>query len=190
MSIEMGRYKGGELWETGDGINVHRGGRVVLAIHHCRKPTIGALNGSAVGVGITMTLPFALRIAPRAAKIGFVFARRGYVEGTLEKLALRLPHTNLGPQHRPRSLLVVLPPASNRILPCARCDDHGRYVSRLLADMGRPVHRSARVAPGRTSPRAGTRGGCGAEYEYREHVLDAGDDVAGEGECGGDAFAG
>lgn len=58
---------------------VNSGGRVTLAIHNCRKPTIGALNGSAVGVGITMTLPMNIRIAPKAAKIGFVFARRGLV---------------------------------------------------------------------------------------------------------------
>jgi enoyl-CoA hydratase/carnithine racemase len=52
---------------------------VSLAIYHCRKPVIAALNGSAVGVGITMTLPCAIRVAPRTAKIGFVFARRGLV---------------------------------------------------------------------------------------------------------------
>lgn len=52
---------------------------MTLAIHNCRKPTIGALNGSAVGVGITMCLPMNIRIAPKAAKIGFVFARRGLV---------------------------------------------------------------------------------------------------------------
>lgn len=55
------------------------GGRVVLAIHRCRKPVIGALQGAAVGVGITMTLPMAIRVAHRDAKIGFVFARRGIV---------------------------------------------------------------------------------------------------------------
>jgi enoyl-CoA hydratase/carnithine racemase len=58
---------------------VHSGGRVTLAIAHSRKPTIGALNGSAVGVGITMTLPMNIRITHRTAKIGFVFARRGLV---------------------------------------------------------------------------------------------------------------
>jgi len=58
---------------------VSSGGRVTLAIHHCRKPTIGALQGSAVGVGITMTLPMNIRIALSSAKIGFVFARRGLV---------------------------------------------------------------------------------------------------------------
>ncbi|KAF4548683.1 Enoyl-CoA hydratase-like protein [Elsinoe fawcettii] len=55
------------------------GGRVVLAIHRCRKPVIGALNGSAVGIGITMTLPMTIRIAYKDAKIGFVFARRGLI---------------------------------------------------------------------------------------------------------------
>jgi len=55
------------------------GGRVVLAIDRCRKPVIGALNGSAVGIGITMTLPMSIRVAYEGAKIGFVFARRGLV---------------------------------------------------------------------------------------------------------------
>ncbi|KAL2821784.1 ClpP/crotonase-like domain-containing protein [Aspergillus cavernicola] len=53
------------------------GGRVALAIHRCRKPTIAAMQGSAVGVGMTMTLPAAIRIAHETSKYGFVFARRG-----------------------------------------------------------------------------------------------------------------
>ncbi|KIW08805.1 uncharacterized protein PV09_00739 [Verruconis gallopava] len=67
--------------QTGEKIADHRdgGGRVSLAIYNCRKPVIGALNGSAVGVGITQTLPMAIRIAPKNAKIGFVFSRRGLV---------------------------------------------------------------------------------------------------------------
>jgi enoyl-CoA hydratase/carnithine racemase len=59
--------------------NVYRGGRITLAIHQSKKPTIGALQGSAVGVGITMTLPMNIRVAYNGAKIGFVFARRGLV---------------------------------------------------------------------------------------------------------------
>ncbi|KAK6435581.1 hypothetical protein LTR95_008235 [Oleoguttula sp. CCFEE 5521] len=55
------------------------GGRVALAIYQCRKVVIAALNGSAVGVGITMTLPCAIRVAWEGAKVGFVFARRGIV---------------------------------------------------------------------------------------------------------------
>ncbi|OIW26186.1 putative enoyl-CoA hydratase/isomerase [Coniochaeta ligniaria NRRL 30616] len=53
------------------------GGRVALAIHNCAKPVVVGLNGSAVGVGITMTLAANIRVASSAAKIGFVFARRG-----------------------------------------------------------------------------------------------------------------
>ncbi len=56
-----------------------RGGKVALAIFNCRKPVIGAINGHAVGVGITMTLPMDIRIVAADAKIGFVFARRGVV---------------------------------------------------------------------------------------------------------------
>ncbi len=56
-----------------------RGGKISLAIFNCRKPVIAAINGHAVGVGITMTLPMDIRIATADAKIGFVFARRGVV---------------------------------------------------------------------------------------------------------------
>ncbi|PYH77515.1 enoyl-CoA hydratase/isomerase family protein [Aspergillus uvarum CBS 121591] len=53
------------------------GGRVALAIHRCRKTTIAAMQGSAVGVGMTMTLPATIRLAHQDSKYGFVFARRG-----------------------------------------------------------------------------------------------------------------
>ncbi|PVH69590.1 enoyl-CoA hydratase/isomeras-like protein [Cadophora sp. DSE1049] len=64
-----------------DTIRTHRdgGGQVALAVHRCNKPVIAAINGSAVGVGITMTLPMNIRIVSEKAKIGFVFARRGIV---------------------------------------------------------------------------------------------------------------
>lgn len=62
-----------------DRLTCNRGGRVALAIHHCRKPSIAAIQGSAVGIGITMTLPMNIRLCYRDAKIGFVFARRGLV---------------------------------------------------------------------------------------------------------------
>ncbi len=55
------------------------GGRVVLRIHECLKPVIAAINGPAVGVGITMTLPADIRLAAESARMGFVFARRGIV---------------------------------------------------------------------------------------------------------------
>ena len=56
-----------------------RSGRFVEAIFNCRKPSIAAINGPAVGVGITMALPMDVRIAAKGAKIGFIFARRGLV---------------------------------------------------------------------------------------------------------------
>lgn len=56
-----------------------RGSRFVEAIFNCRKPSIAAINGAAVGVGITMALPMDVRIAAEGAKIGFIFARRGLV---------------------------------------------------------------------------------------------------------------
>ena len=65
----------------GETSRTHRdgGGRVALAIHRCTKPVIAAINGSAVGVGLTMTLPMAIRIVSDKAKLGLVFARRGIV---------------------------------------------------------------------------------------------------------------
>jgi len=68
-------YRGGEP------IDQHRdgGGRVTLRIFESKKPIIAAINGAAVGVGATMTLPMDIRIAARGARMGFVFARRGIV---------------------------------------------------------------------------------------------------------------
>ena len=55
------------------------GGRTTLAIFDCPKPVIAAINGPAVGVGVTMTLPMDIRIASDKARFGFVFSRRGAV---------------------------------------------------------------------------------------------------------------
>jgi enoyl-CoA hydratase/carnithine racemase len=55
------------------------GGLVSLRIFNSLKPVIAAINGPAVGVGVTMTLPMDIRLASENAKIGFVFARRGIV---------------------------------------------------------------------------------------------------------------
>ncbi len=53
------------------------GGRVALAMFACRKPIVGAINGAAVGIGATMTLPMDFRFASEKARIGFVFGRLG-----------------------------------------------------------------------------------------------------------------
>jgi enoyl-CoA hydratase/carnithine racemase len=62
-------------------INDHRdgAGQISLAIFRCRKPVIAAINGHAVGAGITMTLAMDIRVVSEDAKIGFVFTRRGVV---------------------------------------------------------------------------------------------------------------
>jgi len=55
------------------------GGTVTLRIFDMKKPVIAAINGPAVGFGITLTLPMDIWIASTAARMGFVFARRGVV---------------------------------------------------------------------------------------------------------------
>src|SRR3954454_21833063 len=55
------------------------GGLVALRIFESKKPVIAAVNGPAVGVGVTMTLPMDIRLASENARFGFVFARRGIV---------------------------------------------------------------------------------------------------------------
>ncbi|GAA4970105.1 crotonase/enoyl-CoA hydratase family protein [Yinghuangia aomiensis] len=53
------------------------GGKLVMRLFRSTKPLIAAVNGPAVGVGATMTLPMDIRIASEDARFGFVFARRG-----------------------------------------------------------------------------------------------------------------
>lgn len=61
------------------GLHRDGGGRFALRVFDLKKPVIAAINGPAVGFGITMTLPMDIRLASTAARIGFVFARRGVV---------------------------------------------------------------------------------------------------------------
>src|SRR6201747_812780 len=55
------------------------GGQVTLRIFKCLKPVIAAVNGPAVGIGVTMLLAMDIRIASEAARFGFVFSQRGIV---------------------------------------------------------------------------------------------------------------
>ncbi len=76
--------RGGETFtkrehEDADPVPRDGGGRLTLRIFDCTKPVIAAINGPAVGVGATMTLPMDVRLASENARIGFVFVRRGIV---------------------------------------------------------------------------------------------------------------
>jgi len=61
------------------GLHPDGGGQLTLRIYELKKPIIAAINGPAVGVGVTMTLAMDIRLAAENAKFGFVFARRGIV---------------------------------------------------------------------------------------------------------------
>jgi enoyl-CoA hydratase/carnithine racemase len=71
--------KGGSDVKAKTGVMRDGGGLVSLRIFESKKPVIGAINGAAVGVGVTMTLPMDIRLASTASKFGFVFAKRGIV---------------------------------------------------------------------------------------------------------------
>lgn len=72
-----GQYGDGRAAETA--VPRDTGGRLTLRIFDSTKPVIAAINGPAVGVGATMTLPMDVRLAAEGARIGFVFTRRGIV---------------------------------------------------------------------------------------------------------------
>ena len=76
--------RGGETFtkrehQDPDAIPRDSGGRLTLRIFEATKPVIAAINGPAVGIGATMTLPMDVRLAADDARIGFVFVRRGIV---------------------------------------------------------------------------------------------------------------
>ncbi|MGK2242177.1 MAG: enoyl-CoA hydratase/carnithine racemase [Rhodococcus sp. (in: high G+C Gram-positive bacteria)] len=73
------RRDGDDLRRDGDDLRRDGGGRVVLRMFDSLKPIIAAINGPAVGVGITMTLAADFRLAADDARMGFVFNRRGLV---------------------------------------------------------------------------------------------------------------
>jgi len=84
---DLGSSKGSTFDHTGEEVRPHQikvngirragGGRVCLRIYDSLKPVIAAVNGAAVGVGVTMQLAMDIRLAVEGAKFGFVFSRRG-----------------------------------------------------------------------------------------------------------------
>jgi enoyl-CoA hydratase/carnithine racemase len=76
--------RGGETFdwrarENAPAVPRDNGGQLTLRIFQSKKPVIAAINGAAVGVGATMTLPMDMRLAAEDARFGFVFTRRGIV---------------------------------------------------------------------------------------------------------------
>ena len=127
------------------------GGRMTLRIFNCRKPVIAAVNGPAVGIGVTMLLPMDVRIASTEARFGFVFSQRGIVPEAASSWFL------------PR--IVGIAQAlewcySGRVFGAEEALD-GKLVSRvvapgeLIADGARDrarVHRQDRAGVGRADP--------------------------------------
>jgi enoyl-CoA hydratase/carnithine racemase len=121
------------------------GSGMVGAVFECRKPSIAAFNGAAVGVGLTLTLPMDIRIAADTAKFGFVFARRGLVPeagsawflprlvGISQALRWCLDGALFGADEALRGGLVSEVVAPEDLLPRARA------IARSIADNTAPI---------------------------------------------------
>jgi enoyl-CoA hydratase/carnithine racemase len=114
----------------GDAGQPRQGGGFIEAIFDCRKPSIAAINGAAVGVGLTLTLPMDIRLAASGAKFGFVFTRRGLVPEAASAWFL------------PR--IVGLPQAlrwcySGRVFDAAEALPRALAIAREIADHTAPV---------------------------------------------------
>src|SRR5437764_12725146 len=101
------------------------GGRVSLRIYAMCKPVIGAINGPAVGVGVTMTLPMDIRLASDTARFGFVFPRRGI---TPEAASTWFLPRLVGPQQAAEWLY------TGRVFPASEAHEGGLVRSVHAAD--------------------------------------------------------
>jgi enoyl-CoA hydratase/carnithine racemase len=127
------------------------GGRLTLRIFNCRKPVIAAVNGAAVGIGVTMLLPMDVRIASEDARFGFVFSQRGIVP---EACSSFFP---AAPGRHPAGARLVLRGRGVPGLRGARRRprEQGRGRARALAGragVGARVHREICAGLGRTDP--------------------------------------
>lgn len=115
------------------------------AIYSCSKPSIAAINGHAVGVGLTMTLPADIRIVAEEAKLGFIFTRRGLVPeagsawflpklvGVSQALRWCLTGAMIDPEEALKAGLV------SEICPAAQLLSKAHDIAREIADNTAPV---------------------------------------------------
>jgi enoyl-CoA hydratase/carnithine racemase len=121
------------------------GGQVTLRIFKCLKPVIGAINGAAVGIGVTMQLAMDIRLASESARFGFVFSQRGIVPeaasswflprivGISQALEWCFTGRVFGAQEALAGRLVSKVVAADDLLPAARA------LAREIADKTAPV---------------------------------------------------
>ena len=120
------------------------GGQVTLRIFKCLKPVIAAVNGPAVGVGVTMQLPMDIRLASTEARFGFVFARRGLNPEAASSWFL--PHL-VGPQTALEWCF------TGRVFPAAEAKEKGLVRSLHAPDELLPAARAlAREIADNTAP--------------------------------------
>ncbi|MGB0111848.1 MAG: crotonase/enoyl-CoA hydratase family protein [Ilumatobacteraceae bacterium] len=137
--------KGGSDIQTDAGVPRDGGGMVSLRIFDCTKPVIGAINGAAVGVGVTMTLPMDIRLAADTARFGFVFARRGIVPEACSSWFLpRLVGISTAAEWCYTGRLIPAAEAQERGLvrsvhPADELLDAAREIAREIADNTAPV---------------------------------------------------
>ncbi len=136
---------GSDVKTSVEGVPRDGGGIVSLRIFDCTKPVIAAINGPAVGVGVTMTLPMDFRLASDNAKFGFVFARRGILPEACSSYFLpRLVGISqatewcytgrvFGPQEAKEGRLVRSVHAPDDLLPAARA------IAKEIVDNTAPV---------------------------------------------------
>ncbi len=124
---------------------------MTLRIFNCRKPVIAAVNGPAVGIGVTMLLPMDARIASSEARFGFVFSQRGIVPeaasswflprlvGIAQALDWCYSGRVFGAEEALAGKLVSRVVAPDELIPAARA-------------LARELHRQDRAGLGRADP--------------------------------------
>ena len=130
---------------SGGGAPRDNGGQFTLRVFESTKPVIAAINGPAVGVGATMTLPMDVRLAADDARMGFVFARRGIVPEAcsswfLPRVVGHQPRDGVGRDGRVFSAQEALEGGLVRSLhPAGELLDAAHALAREIAENTAPV---------------------------------------------------